>query len=99
DYITGLGGEGYGSPGWARLDALPPAQARQEPRQLGVGQRRMVFDPPPLGARRQQLIEVPAPTGRVLARAIAARLCPVQDRLDAAAHPARGLGLGCPDWF
>src|SRR5262249_46974202 len=63
----------------ARPDALLLAQAHQEARQLGAGQRRMVFDPPHLGARRQQLIEVAAPARRVLARAIAAHLRPIQD--------------------
>src|SRR5262249_51594066 len=81
----------------ARRDAPLLAQAHQEARQLRVWQRRMVFDPPHLGARRQQLIEAPAPSGWVLARAISAHLRPIQDGLDTPADAARSLGLRRPD--
>ena len=70
---------------------------RHEARHLGIGQRLVVLDRGDLRARRQQPLQVAAPTGRVVALAVAARRGPVQDALDPAAHPRGGLRLGRPD--
>src|SRR5262249_41669708 len=43
------------------------------------------------------MIEMPLPPCRVLAGAIAARLCPIEDAFDASAHPARCFRLRRPD--
>src|SRR5262249_52333153 len=48
-------------------------------------------------ALRQQMIEMPLPPCRVLAGAITARLCPIEDAFDASAHPARCFRLRRPD--
>src|SRR6516225_9971118 len=50
-----------------------------------------------LAALRVDGVEMPAPARRVLTHAVAARLGPVQDELDAAPYPASSLGFGRPD--
>ena len=57
----------------------------------------MVRRPAHLGLFRQQFVEMAAPARRVFTVAVAARRCPVEDRLDPAAHPARGFGLLRPN--
>ena len=64
---------------------------------LLIGQRRMVRRPAHLGLFRQQFVEMAAPARWVFTVAVAARRCPVEDRLDPAAHPARGFGLLRPN--
>src|SRR5215472_1015703 len=58
-----------------------------------------MLDLPHLGLGGQQMVEVPAPSGRVLARAIAACLGPVEHSFHAPAHPRGRLGLLSPDRF
>src|SRR5262249_58427579 len=43
------------------------------------------------------MIEMPLPSCRVLASAITARLCPIEDAFDASAHPARCFRFRRPD--
>ena len=83
----------------AGRDALLLAQARQEGRQLGIGQGGMVLDFAHLGARRQQFVEVPAPARRVFAVAIAAHLGQIQNAFEAPAQAACRFGLRRPDRF
>src|SRR5205823_694700 len=64
---------------------------------LGKGQCGMMLDAADLCALRQQVFQMPAPPRRVLTRAEGARCRPIEDRLDAAADPARRLGLLAPD--
>src|SRR6516225_2875678 len=56
----------------------------------------MVFDAPHLGLFRQQVVEMTPPATRVFACPDAARPRPIENTLDAAAKPARGLGLCRP---
>src|SRR5262249_17054081 len=58
-----------------------------------------MLDLPHLSFGGQQVVEVPAPSGRVLARAIAAHLGPVEHSFHAPAHPRGCLGLPGPDRF
>src|SRR5581483_9710100 len=52
-----------------------------------------------LGPWRQQLIEMAAPTGGILAVTPASRLGIIQDALDASAQPGCRFRLSCPDRF
>ena len=81
----------------AGADALLLPQLGHERGDLGIGQRRMVLDPPHLRSRRQQVFEMAAPPRRVLALPVAARGRPIENHFDPAAHPARGFGLLGPD--
>jgi hypothetical protein len=45
----------------------------------------------------EQMLKMTGPPRRILAGAVALGLGPIQHRLDAAPHPARGLVLGFPD--
>jgi hypothetical protein len=74
-----------------------PGSAATPRSALPAGQRGMVFDFVHLGFLRQQVIEVTAQAGRILALAIPLHFRPIQDTLDAAPHPAGGLGLANPD--
>ena len=57
----------------------------------------MVLNALHLGSRREQVLQVPAPSGWVLARAPAACRCVVQHRLKAPAYARCCLGLLTPD--
>ena len=82
-----------------RRDALLLTQLRHQGRDIAIMQRGMVLDLANLVTGRQQLIEMAAPARGVLALAVTTHRCPVDDRLDTAAQPARSLGLRVPDRF
>jgi Protein of unknown function (DUF2806) len=72
------------------------AQRFHESADFAPGQRREVFDLLRLRPLRQQLIQMAAPTRRVLAGTPALRLGEVQHRLDTPAQARRRLGLLAP---
>jgi hypothetical protein len=80
-----------------RADTVHPAQLDHERGDLVIRQRRMMLDTANLATTRQQVFEMAAPARRVFASAITARRRPIDDRFDAAAHPAGGFGLRGPD--
>src|SRR5438445_642931 len=57
----------------------------------------MMLDPADLRSLRQQVFQMPAPTGRVLALPVATRSSPIQYRLDPSSHPVRGFRLCMPN--
>src|SRR3954451_8959052 len=59
----------------------------------------MVLHPTHLSRAREQVVEVSAPTRRVVAVPIAADLCPIQNTLNATANSCCCLGLGRPNGF
>lgn len=59
----------------------------------------MVFDLSHLGAGRQQLVEVAAPAGGVVALPVAAHGSPIQHRFKPPPQAAGGFRLGVPDRF
>ena len=73
------------------------AQLGHECANLGVGQRGVMLDPPDLGQRRQEIFQMAAPAGGILAAPMAASRCRIQYRFDALADPAGGFGLRGPD--
>src|SRR5262249_31365711 len=81
----------------AGVYALFLAQLDQEARQVVVGHGRIVLDHAHLRALPQQMTELPLPSSPVLTGAITARLCPIEDALDAPTHAARCLRLRRPD--
>ena len=95
--LAGAGGgqdeEGQRLPG----GALAPAKARKKGRNVVPWHRRVVLDRLHFSGSRQEVREMAAPAGRVVARAPAAGLGIVQDQLDPLPRSARGLGLLRPD--
>src|SRR5882672_2223384 len=73
------------------------AQVLHEGRQLVVGKRGVMLTGFPVKRRRQELVQVAAPAGGILAAPVAPHASVVQDALDAPPNPAGGLGLFRPD--
>src|SRR5207302_875813 len=73
------------------------AQVFHEGRQLIVRKRGVMLARFTVERRRQELVQVAAPAGGVLATAVAPDPGVVQDALDAPPDPASGLGLLRPD--
>src|SRR6516165_6148452 len=81
----------------AGSDAFLLAQGIHELADLGVGQGGMMFDLSYLRPCGQQMIEMTAPAGGIVAKSVTANLSPAQYRLNPAAQSARGLWLARPD--
>src|SRR5437764_13576549 len=81
----------------ARRHALLMLQLGHKGTDLVIGQGRKVPDAANLPSPRHEVLKMAAPPRRVFAFAITARCRPVDDRLDTAAHPARGFRLRIPD--
>ena len=80
-----------GEPECQGTSAVLAFQRQHERCDVGPRERGVVLHRCHLGSGRQQIGQVPAPAGRVLARPVAARLCPIEDGFEAAAKAALKL--------
>lgn len=78
-------------------DAGRTAQLGHEAEHVAVGHGGMMLDQADLAPRRQELLEMPAPPGRVGACPVAGDRGPRQHAFDPAAKPPGSLGLHGPD--
>src|SRR6516165_6792440 len=77
-------------------DTFPLTKLAHERRKLAVGHRRKMAHTARLASARQQLVEVPAPSRRVLTLAVASDGRPTQHALDARSHTRGRLLLAAP---
>src|SRR5947209_6848478 len=75
-------------------DTFVLSQLCDEGTDLGVGQRCTMSDAVNLPFIREQMIQMPAPSGRVFAGSVAPRSGPIEDGLDTPTDAGSRLGFG-----
>jgi hypothetical protein len=94
--LTGGHGRQNGEFERASANTLLLLELDHEVSEVAIGESRMMFDAADLGFLRQQLVEMAAPSGWVLARSVIEHSRPIEHALDPTAHSARRLRLHRP---